>query len=208
MTTAPDPALRGPAKGARAAPTPSSATSRPAATFATTLASARTPAQARPRATAAKSNLALTPVSLPVQAGGPVPFQNLIAAAASKYGLDPALLAGVVKQESNFNPNAKSGSGAKGLTQLMDATARRLGVTDPFDPAQSLDGGAQFLSGLMKQFHGDQSLALAAYNAGPGAVQKYGGIPPYQETQRYVPKVLGYAAQFSRSWTGSPATTS
>jgi soluble lytic murein transglycosylase-like protein len=145
-------------------------------------------------------------VSLPLQAGGPVPFQNLIVAAASKYGLDPALLAGVVKQESNFNPNARSGAGAKGLTQLMDATARRLGVSDPFDPAQSLDGGARFLSGLMKQFHGDQSLALAAYNAGPGAVQKYGGIPPYQETQRYVPKVLGFAAQFSRSWASSSAT--
>jgi soluble lytic murein transglycosylase-like protein len=171
-------------------------------TFATTLASARTPVQTRPRT----ANLGLTPVSLPLQAGGPVPFQNLIVAAASKYGLDPALLAGVVKQESNFNPNARSGAGAKGLTQLMDATARRLGVSDPFDPAQSLDGGARFLSGLMKQFHGDQSLALAAYNAGPGAVQKYGGIPPYQETQRYVPKVLGFAAQFSRSWASSSAT--
>jgi len=128
---------------------------------------------------------------------------ELIVAAANKYSIGPALLAGVVKQESNFNPNATSGVGAKGLTQLMDATARGLGVTDPFDPAQSLDGGARFLSSLMKQFHGDQSLALAAYNAGPGAVQKYGGIPPYQETQRYVPKVLGYAAQFSRSWTSS-----
>jgi soluble lytic murein transglycosylase-like protein len=173
--------------------------------FASTLASAR------PKTTSTRSNLALTSVSASSQAGGAVPFHDLIAAAATKYGLDPALLAGVVKQESNFNPNAKSGSGAKGLTQLMDTTARRLGVTDPFDPAQSLDGGAKFLSGLMKQFHGDQSLALAAYNAGPGAVQKYGGIPPYQETQRYVPKVLGYAAQFSRSWTGSsaaPATTS
>jgi soluble lytic murein transglycosylase-like protein len=155
-----------------------------AGTFATTLASVNPPTQSRPKATT-------------------VPFQNLIVAAANKYGIDPALLAGVVKQESNFNPNAKSGAGAKGLTQLMDATARGLGVTDPFDPAQSLDGGARFLSGLLKQFHGDQSLALAAYNAGPGAVQKYGGIPPYEETQRYVPKVLGYVAQFSRSWAGS-----
>ena len=132
-----------------------------------------------------------------------VPFQNEITAAANKYGVDPALLAGLVKQESNFNPSARSGVGAKGLTQLMDATARGLGVTDPFDPAQSLDAGAKFLGGLLKQFHGDQSLALAAYNAGPGAVQKYGGIPPYQETQRYVPKVLGYAAQFGRIWANS-----
>jgi soluble lytic murein transglycosylase-like protein len=172
-------------------------------TFANTLASVRPPVLTRPRITPAKSNLAVPPANLPLPSGEPVPFQNLIVAAATKYGIDPALLAGVVKQESNFNPNAQSGAGAKGLTQLMDATARGLGVTDPFDPAQSLDGGARFLSGLLKQFHGDQSLALAAYNAGPGAVQKYGGIPPYQETQRYVPKVLGYVAQFSRSWAGS-----
>jgi soluble lytic murein transglycosylase-like protein len=134
---------------------------------------------------------------------GSIPFQNEITAAAAKYGVDPALLAGLVKQESNFNPNARSGVGAKGLTQLMDSTARGLGVTNSFDPAQSLDGGAKFLGGLLRQFHGDQSLALAAYNAGPGAVQKYGGIPPYQETQRYVPQVLGYAAQFRRIWTNS-----
>jgi soluble lytic murein transglycosylase-like protein len=85
----------------------------------------------------------------------------------------------------------------------MDGTARGLGVTDPFDPAQSLEGGARFLGGLLKQFKGNESLALAAYNAGPGAVQKYGGIPPYQETQRYVPKVLGYASQFGRIWADS-----
>jgi soluble lytic murein transglycosylase-like protein len=132
-----------------------------------------------------------------------VPFHDEITMAANKYGVDPALLAGLVKQESNFNPSARSGAGAKGLTQLMDATARGLGVTDPFDPAQSLDAGAKFLGGLLKQFHGDPSLALAAYNAGPVAVQKYGGIPPYQETQRYVPKVLGYAAQFRRIWANS-----
>jgi soluble lytic murein transglycosylase-like protein len=173
-------------------------------TFANALASARTPAQARPKIMPAKTNLAVSAANLPLPAGA-IPFQNLIVAAARKYGLDPALLAGLVKQESNFNPNAGSAAGAKGLTQLMDATAKGLGVTDPFDAAQSLDGGAKFLSGLLKQFHGDQSLALAAYNAGPGAVQKYGGIPPYQETQRYIPKVLGYAAQFSRSWAGSSA---
>jgi soluble lytic murein transglycosylase-like protein len=131
-------------------------------------------------------------------AGDSIPFKSEITAAATKHGVDPALLAGLVMQESNFNPRAQSGVGAKGLTQLMDATARRLGVTDAFDPAQSLDAGAKFLGGLLAQFHGDEKLALAAYNAGPGAVQKFGGIPPYQETQRYVPKVLGYAAQFRR----------
>lgn len=169
----------------------------PVGTFAATLAraGAKVPTPTKPPA----ASLVSADGGIP----GSIPFQNEIAAAAAKYGLDPALLAGVVKQESNFNPNAQSGVGAKGLTQLMDATARGLGVTNSFDPAQSLDGGAKFLSGLLKQFHGDPSLALAAYNAGPGAVQKYGGIPPYQETQRYVPQVLGYTAQFRRIWASS-----
>jgi soluble lytic murein transglycosylase-like protein len=136
-------------------------------------------------------------------AGGAVPFKSEITAAATKYGVDPALMAGLVKAESGFNPKAQSKVGAKGLTQLMDATARGLGVTDAFDPGQSLDAGAKFLGGLLKQFHGNESLALAAYNAGPGAVQKYGGIPPYEETQRYVPKVLGFATQFRRIWADS-----
>jgi soluble lytic murein transglycosylase-like protein len=131
-------------------------------------------------------------------ASGAIPFEQDLVAAASKYGVDPALLAAVVKQESNFNPNARSRAGAKGLTQLMDQTAAGLGVTNAFDPRQSLDGGARYLGGLLKTFHGDESLALAAYNAGPAAVKQYGGIPPYHETQAYVPKVLGYATQFRR----------
>jgi soluble lytic murein transglycosylase-like protein len=177
--------------------------------FATTLSrvTSKSPVSPRPAsppdAAKARASVAADAVAAPTGAVGSIPFQNEIAAAAAKYGVDPALLAGVVKQESNFNPNAQSGVGAKGLTQLMDSTARGLGVTNSFDPAQSLDGGAKFLGGLLKQFHGDQSLALAAYNAGPGAVQKYGGIPPYQETQRYVPLVLGYAAQFRRIWANS-----
>ena len=134
-----------------------------------------------------------------------IPFKGLIEAAAKRHSIDPALLSGLVKAESGFNPTAQSGVGAKGLTQLMDATARGLGVTDAFDPAQALEGGAKFLSGLLKQFKGDERLALAAYNAGPGAVQKYGGIPPYEETQRYVPKVLGYTAQYRRIWADSTA---
>jgi soluble lytic murein transglycosylase-like protein len=125
-------------------------------------------------------------------------YKDLVVAAAHKYGVAPELLAGVAQTESGFNPRAQSGAGAKGLMQLMDATARGLGITDSFDPAQSLDGGARFLGGLLKQFNGDVRLALAAYNAGPGAVKKYGGIPPYQETQRYVPKVLAQADAFRR----------
>ena len=177
--------------------------------FATTLSrvTSKSPVSPRlasqPDAAKARASVAVDAVAAPTGPVGSIPFQNEIAAAAAKYGVDPALLAGVVKQESNFNPNAQSGVGAKGLTQLMDSTARGLGVSNSFDPAQSLDGGAKFLGGLLKQFHGDQSLALAAYNAGPGAVQKYGGIPPYQETQRYVPLVLGYATQFRRIWANS-----
>jgi soluble lytic murein transglycosylase-like protein len=158
-------------------------------------------AKAQTRNTAGGSRAAVTSETAPPTAAdqsGPIPYLSEITAAANKYGVDPALLAGLVKAESNFNPKAQSGVGARGLTQLMDATARGLGVTNSFDVQQSLDGGAKFLGGLLKQFHGDPSLALAAYNAGPGAVQKYGGIPPYQETQRYVPKVLGFAAQFRR----------
>jgi soluble lytic murein transglycosylase-like protein len=199
--------------------------STPPGTFATTLANARSapnqapaarpPAPTRTTAAAqwaaASQRMAAPPARAlpaggagaiaPLDGTGAIPFAGLIESAARKYGFDPALLAGLIKAESNFNPNAKSGVGAKGLAQLMDATARGLGVTDPFDPAQSIEGGAKFLGGLLKQFKGNASLALAAYNAGPGAVQKYGGIPPYEETQRYVPKVLGYATQFSRIWT-------
>jgi soluble lytic murein transglycosylase-like protein len=159
----------------------------PPARFASTL--AKTQAKPTTRAT----GVASAPIG-----SGPVPFAAQIEAAARKYGVDPSLLAGLVKAESNFNPNAQSGAGARGLTQLMPATARGLGVTNSFDPLQALDGGAKFLGGLLKQFKGNESLALAAYNAGPGAVQKFGGIPPYEETQRYVPKVLAAAAQFRR----------
>jgi soluble lytic murein transglycosylase-like protein len=125
-------------------------------------------------------------------AGGPAEraaLEQLVARAALAQRLDPALVRAVVQAESGFNPRAVSPAGAKGLMQLMDATAQALGVRDPFDPAQNLAGGTRYLRQLLTQF-GDERLALAAYNAGPGAVQRYGGIPPYAETQRYVRTVL------------------
>jgi soluble lytic murein transglycosylase-like protein len=124
------------------------------------------------------------------------PYAAQIEAAASRHGIDPALLAGVIKAESNFDPNAGSPAGAQGLTQLMPETARSLGVTNPLDPEQAIEGGARLLSEHLQSFGGNTELALAAYNAGPGAVQQYGGIPPYPETQAYVKKVLAYAAEF------------
>lgn len=132
-----------------------------------------------------------------------LPFSDVIESAARSARIDPALVAAVAHAESGFNPRAQSEAGAKGLMQLMDSTARGLGVQDSFDPAQNVKGGATFLAGLLKQFHGDVKLALAAYNAGPGAVQRYGGIPPYEETQRYVPKVLTFYEQYRRRWSAA-----
>ena len=131
-------------------------------------------------------------------AGGPVDgqFSELINGAAKKYGIDPALLKGLIRQESGFNPNAKSPAGAAGLCQLMPGTAAALGCTNPLDPAQAIDAGAKYLSQQLKAFGGDVRKALAAYNAGPGAVQRYGGVPPYAETQNYVRSVMAFADQF------------
>jgi soluble lytic murein transglycosylase-like protein len=138
-----------------------------------------------------------SPSAAPVSGtGDSSAFDAQINAAAASNGIDPALLKGLVSQESGFNPSARSGAGAVGLTQLMPATASALGVTNPLDPAQSLQGGAKYLREQLDRFGGDETLALAAYNAGPGAVQKYGGVPPYAETQNYVTSVMGKAAAF------------
>ena len=117
-----------------------------------------------------------------------VQYADLFNTAGAKYGVSPKLLAAVAKVESGYNPNAVSKAGAQGLMQLMPSTARGLGVSNSFDPAQAVNGAAKLLASNLKEFK-SVPLALAAYNAGGGAVKKYGGIPPYSETQAYVPKV-------------------
>ena len=114
-------------------------------------------------------------------------INDLISKYSDKNGLDENF---VINQESGFNPNATSHCGAMGLMQLMPSTAQGLGVTNAYDVEQNIEGGTKYLKGLMDRFNNDKSLALAAYNAGPNAVKKYGGIPPYAETQRYVKNVL------------------
>jgi len=136
-----------------------------------------------------------------------VPYGDEITAAARRNGIDPALLAGLVRQESNFNAAAVSPAGARGLTQLMPATAAGLGVANPSDPVQALEGGARYLRRQLDAFGGDVTKALAAYNAGPGAVQRYGGVPPYAETQAYVQKVQAFAAAYRGTPSSLPYPT-
>ena len=123
-------------------------------------------------------------------AGSAEDYAPALDAAATRYGLDPRLLRALIEQESGFDPNATSSAGAAGLTQLMPSTAASLGVSNPYDPVQSIDGGARYLAEQLSTFGGDVSSALAAYNAGPAAVKSHGGVPPYAETTAYVRDVL------------------
>src|SRR5439155_3382623 len=119
----------------------------------------------------------------PATVAAPVALARLAAGAARRHGLDPALVMAVVGVESGFQTEAVSAKGAQGLMQLMPATARDLGVTNPFDPVANLDGGSRYLSALVARYDGDLTKALAAYNAGMGAVARHGGMPPYAETR-------------------------
>lgn len=116
-------------------------------------------------------------------------FGALIARAAARYGVDEDLVHAVVQAESDYDPTCRSHCGATGLMQLMPGTARALGVSDATDPTQNIDGGVRYLRQQLDRFK-DVDLALAAYNAGPGAVQRHGGVPPYRETQAYVKRVM------------------
>lgn len=126
----------------------------------------------------------------------PAQIDALVNDNAQSQAVDPALIKAIIANESGFNANATSNVGAQGLMQLMPGTAAGLGVTDAYDPAQNVAGGTKYIKGLLEHFNGDVRLAVAAYNAGPGAVEKYGGVPPYAETQNYVQNVLASYAKY------------
>ncbi len=129
---------------------------------------------------------------------GNADIDALIEQYSAKNGLDSAFVKAVIKQESGFQPKVTSSCGAMGLMQLMPATANSLGVKDAYDPEQNIAGGTKYLKGLLDRFGGDKSLALAAYNAGPNAVAKYNGIPPYKETQNYVKNIMSMYQKYNK----------
>lgn len=135
------------------------------------------------------------------------PWLPDILQAAHTYEVDPALVAAIMEQESGGNPNAISHVGAMGLMQLMPDTAKGLGVQNGFDPVQNIRGGAQYLKELLNRFHGNLTDVIAAYNAGPGAVESYHGVPPYPETEKYVASVLGFYQIYQEKIRGNEKST-
>ena len=142
--------------------------------------------------------LANTPAEPKAVSAAPVLYDPYIRQASAKHRVDPELVKAVIRQESNYNPFDVSNKGAQGLMQLMPDTARGLGVRDPFDPYQNIHGGTLYLRYMLETFHGDVVKALAAYNAGPEAVLKYGTVPPYRETQEYVRRVMHFYRIYRR----------
>jgi soluble lytic murein transglycosylase-like protein len=133
-------------------------------------------------------NLKYKVAELPALSKGQI--QEIVGSVSKKYKVDEKLVMALIQQESNFNPTATSKAGAMGLMQLMPATAKTLGVINPFSPEQNIEGGVKHLRHMLDKYKGNLILALAAYNAGGGSVDKYGGVPPYKETQNYVRKIL------------------
>lgn len=211
-----DAASGAPSAGQGATATASTAPTASTATASIGIPTASTPAPATyapagyaPATAGASMPPASGATTPPAGSSTSTPYDGAIAQAAARYNLDPAILHGLIQQESGFDPNSRSSAGALGLTQLMPGTASSMGVANPLDPVQSIEGGARYLSQMMSQFGGDTEKALAAYNAGPGAVSRYGGVPPYAETRDYVNKVLGYADTYRQSLAsaGAPSST-
>ena len=141
-----------------------------------------------------EAEVAATPIASSIQAGATSinhNYEDIVKRASIKYGVPEKLISSVIKHESNFNNSVTSSAGAVGLMQLMPVTAKYVGVTDRTNPEQNIMGGTKYLSLMLDKYDGDLRLALAAYNAGPGNVDKYGGVPPFKETQNYLKKVLG-----------------
>ena len=155
----------------------------------------RPPAQLSSRSPKEIGESSLIPLDETALAPPPSPYEDLIIEAAEMYSLDPRLIRSVVQVESAFNPMAVSPVGAQGLMQLRPRLARELGVHNPFDPRQSIMGGARLLRRLIDRHEGDIRLALASYNAGPRNVARYGGVPPFQETQNYIKRIIDLLEQ-------------